>query len=514
MASDTRADGQARKFALLVQNDAYPDSDPAKTADKDAATLAAALKTAGFEVELKRNVGRQALRESIANLVAEATPKTVTLFYYRGIAIQAGRLDYLVPVDAAIWSEEDLRREGTSLDRLMTDLDRRGAAVKIAIVDAARPNPFERRFRMVSAGLAPISAPRGSLVLFAEALGAVAEPGKGSVSPFMTELAKQLDGADNMETAFARTREGVAKRSGGRELPWVLSTLATPSLPPAAKPPQPQTATLAPPKPPPTPPPAKPQASPKPAALPPRPGDTFTDCDHCPEMSVLPAASFEMGSGTTPFDRPVHEVTFATPFAMAVVPVTRDEWKLCVTDGGCAARPQPEGGAADLPVVDVTWQDASQYAGFLSKKTGKTYRLPSEAEWEYAAHGGKTSAFAWGDTRGVGHANCTDCGGKGSPELRPVRSYPKNGFGLYDMGGNVMQWLQDCWRLTYRGAPTDGSATTAPSCDMRAVRGGSFETTAAYIKPTARFRAAAETRSRSLGIRVVRALPEAAARSN
>lgn len=613
------ADAPQKRLALLIQNEIYPDAEPAQHAGDDASALAALLKNDGFEAQLERNVSRQQLRASVAAFVARTTPSSIALVYYKGIGIQVSRLNYLIPVDASIWSEDDVRRDGTSLDHLMTDLDKRGAGIKIAIVDAARPNPFERRFRMYAAGLAPLGTPKGSLAIFSEALDRAADPGKRAAGSFTAELVRQLDEATDVETAFARTRERVAKASNGRQLPWVSSTLADrvrlsrretadlrpppiastdqgkppvasqaapvihppsaalkpPNAPPHGTPPTasadqgkpPGTTQAAPPvqparpspKPPavqhdPSPqkpaegtagaapsaptspqnampssrpkpevagtppelatPPAKPLPKPiqegaaqlKPATPEIRPGGTFRDCRHCPEMTVLSAARFKMGSGTTAFDRPVHGVTFRKPFAIALAAVTRDEWALCVEAGGCASRPDTAGDG-DHPVVDVTWFDAKQYVAFLSRTTGSTYRLPTEAEWEYAARGGTTTIFAWGDTPGTGHANCTDCGNKsGRPRTEPVKTYPKNGFGLFDMAGNVAEWLEDCWFSTYRDASSDGSAPPVEECKMRVVRGGSFETTSAYIKPTARFRHAADARSRSIGFRVARDL--------
>lgn len=224
---------------------------------------------------------------------------------------------------------------------------------------------------------------------------------------------------------------------------------------------------------------------------------------------MLAPAAYRMGSGKTPFDRPVHSVTIPAPFAIGTTEVTFSNWDLCVEDGGCKYRPDDEGfGREDRPVINISWFDTKEYLDWLSKKTGKKYRLPTEAEWEYAAHGGTTSPFAWGTTVGKGMANCADCGGKSDGQKTlPTRSFPANGFGLFDMSGNAAEWVEDCWNQTYRGAPADGSAWVTPGCGQRVLRGGSFNNASAYAKPSARFRYDADVRYYGNGFRVVREAP-------
>jgi formylglycine-generating enzyme required for sulfatase activity len=226
-------------------------------------------------------------------------------------------------------------------------------------------------------------------------------------------------------------------------------------------------------------------------------------------MKVLPVGSFLMGSGGTSFDRPPHRVTFAKPFAIGLTEITFDDWALCMAAGGCSFKPDSQGfGEGNRPVINVSWTDANDYIAWLARKTGKRYRLPSEAEWEYAAKGGHTTVFAWGPTVGTGMANCADCGPPDpSPQTRPVRSFPPNGFGLFDMAGNAAEWVADCWNTSYRGAPRDGSAWLTGTCEQRVLRGGSFDSKAAYTKPSARFRYDADVRYWANGFRVVRELP-------
>ena len=215
-----------------------------------------------------------------------------------------------------------------------------------------------------------------------------------------------------------------------------------------------------------------------------------------------------MGAGTTPYDRPVHRVAIAKPFAMSAAEVTFKDWDACVTGGGCTFKPDDLGwGADDRPVINISWLDAKTYAAWLSKQTGHTYRLPSEAEWEYAARGGSTTAFAWGAAVGSGMANCRDCQSGATRQTLPTRSFPPNRYGLFDMAGNAAEWVEDCWNDTYRGAPKDGAAWVTGSCGQRVLRGGSFDSTATYVRPAARFRYDADVRYYGNGFRVVRNLP-------
>lgn len=203
--------------------------------------------------------------------------------------------------------------------------------------------------------------------------------------------------------------------------------------------------------------------SPAMAQTAPKPGTVFRDCPQCPEMVVVPAGSFVMGESGHTRETPTHTVTFAKPFAIGVYTVTFDEWDACAQDGGCGGtRPNDGGwGRGRRPVVNVSWDNAKSYVLWLSRKTGKTYRLPSEAEWEYAARAGTKTWFWWGDDVKRGAANCDGCGSQfDNRQTAPVGSFMPNQFGLYDTAGNVTQWVEDPWHSDYTGAPTDGRVWT------------------------------------------------------
>jgi formylglycine-generating enzyme required for sulfatase activity len=248
-----------------------------------------------------------------------------------------------------------------------------------------------------------------------------------------------------------------------------------------------------------------------------KPGDSFKECaQDCPEMIVVPAGSYTMGSPPTEKGRytsegPQHKVTFAKPFAVAKYELTFADWDACVAAGGCNDyEPNGQGwGRGQQPVINVDWADAQAYVAWLSVVTGKTYRLLSEAEYEYATRAGTTTVYPWGDDiklNGQAMANCNGCGSKwDNQQTAPVGSFVPNRFGLYDMVGNVLEWTEDCAHSNYNGAPTDGSAWIAGGdCNNRLLRGGSWLVTPDYLRSALRFWIPAVSRSSAFGFRVVR----------
>jgi len=217
---------------------------------------------------------------------------------------------------------------------------------------------------------------------------------------------------------------------------------------------------------------APPSPTPSPSATPPRE----------PEMIAVRGGSFAMGSNDDPTERPVHQVAIK-PFSIGKYPVTVQEWNECAAAKACSFTAT---GKDDAPVSNVSWTDAQQYVAYLSQATKKPYRLPSEAEWEYAARGGTQSKYWWGDKLQPGMAGCKDCGNLASEQPAKVGSFKPNPFGLYDMGGAIDQWVADCWHKSYQDAPGDGSAWSGGDCSSHVLRSGSWKNDSRYVRPSNR----------------------------
>lgn len=244
-----------------------------------------------------------------------------------------------------------------------------------------------------------------------------------------------------------------------------------------------------------------------------KPAANFRECaKDCPEMTVIPAGSFMMGSpeaerGRYKNEGPQHTVTIARPFAVSKFAVTFAEWDACVAVGGCPQVGDSGFGRGRRPVINVSWDEARLYAAWFSAMTGRSYRLLSEAEWEYAARAGTATGFYWGDEIGDGNANCQECGSQwDGKETAPVGSFAPNPFGLYDMAGNAWEWVQDCYHVDYVGAPSDGSAWMVGACWRRVVRGGSWKDRPRNLRSAFRGRGTPGERVNAIGFRLARTL--------
>jgi formylglycine-generating enzyme required for sulfatase activity len=260
-------------------------------------------------------------------------------------------------------------------------------------------------------------------------------------------------------------------------------------------------------------------------------GQTFQNCwqekgeNVCgPEMVILPKAGFQMGSSLAEInaltkqygdhfktEAPKHEVSISEPFAVSRFEVTFDDWRTCVKGGGCQHNGTPSDrgwGRGKRPAINISWNDAQDYGDWLNSKVGgKPYRLLSEAEWEYAARASTTTRYFWGDDIGNGNANCQSCGSQwDNKQTAPVGSFKPNGWGLYDMHGNVWEWVQDCYADSYQETPRDGRpAKTTENCP-RIVRGGSSDFYPWGLRSAYRYRYVPDFRYDDVGFRVARTL--------
>ncbi|HEY0941157.1 MAG TPA: formylglycine-generating enzyme family protein [Steroidobacter sp.] len=256
---------------------------------------------------------------------------------------------------------------------------------------------------------------------------------------------------------------------------------------------------------------------------PPASTQSFRDCDACPEMIVIPAGSFVMGAEPTWWERdltldaqPRRTVTITRPFAAGKFEVTHDQWNECVRNGGCNGyQPDDAGfGRGERPVLNVSWQDVQAYVQWLSARTGASYRLLTEAEWEYAARAGTDTRYPWGKRASHDYANygrrkcCTGATAKRDQweNTAPGGQFPPNSFGLHDMHGNVYEWVEDCYEPSYANAPVDGSAVRKADCKRHGIRGGAWYSNPGRVTSAYRAYQTPDKRDRVIGFRVAKTL--------
>jgi formylglycine-generating enzyme required for sulfatase activity len=502
------------RVALVVGNADYRSS-PLRNPVNDARAVARALQGLGFVVILKENVGRIAMADSIRDFGNRIKGGGVGLFYYAGHGIQVSGRNFLIPVDVAIKAEDEVPYNSIDANFVLDKMDGAKNRLNIVILDACRNNPFARRFRSASRGLAQMDAPSGTLIAFATAPGMEAADGDGANGLYTEHLLRHLATPGlPIEQLFKQVRIGVTRATSDQQVPWESSSLKgdfyfNPSGTPVS-------AAVA-------------------LATPAQPGGrgpvksdgVFRDCPFCPDMVTVPAGKFIMGSdkaepGTSEW--PARPVALTRAFALGKYEVTFAQWQQCRTAGACRREGQSGVRAPELPAVGISWQDAMSYVTWLRKKTGKPYRLPSEAEWEYAARARSATARYWGDrpesacdfenvldSTAVGDGadgqrafhRCKD-GHKG---LAPVGRFAPNGFGVYDALGNVAEWVEDCWNSNLAGMHDDGAARRDGDCSKHVTRGGSWMSAPAEARSGARRAIEVERYADSVGFRVARDLP-------
>ena len=239
-------------------------------------------------------------------------------------------------------------------------------------------------------------------------------------------------------------------------------------------------------------------------------GERFRDCPECPELVVIPAGSFIMGSEKgSSRERPAKKVTIPRRLAIGRYETIFDEWDACHAAGGCAKNAYDrDWGRGRRPVINITYADIQQYLGWISKRTGQTYRLPSEAEWEYAARAGTTTKYWWGDKFFKGRVNCQRCGTKWSgKKSAPIGTFAANPWGLYETAGNIFEYVSDCWHKTHEATPTDGSPYVDAKCASRILKGGAWYYKSRLARPAARARNDVRISGYFIGFRVIRELP-------
>ena len=550
---------RSTRLALVIGNAEYVNATTQpSTAVADAKALTAELQRSGFDVDLKTNLGKLDMQSAIDAFTNKISSGMSVLFYFSGFGAQADRRSYLFPVNANPWSAADVPKDGISVDSVLAQMHDKGAKVKILIIDAARRNPFERRFRMSLEGLAAVNAPENTLVLYSNVPGKTIVDRIGTNGVFVGELVKEIRRASNTanvtaEDAFIHLKIGVYNASNYEQIPWVSSSLVeefyfgqnAPLRPVQDHPPVTPVRTDTTPK-------EVPLSYESEMALVEK--DRFKECTACPELVVVPSGEYMMGSPDDELDRtnnegPQHRVKIPQRFAVGKLMVTRDEFEKFVIETDYATgdkcftledkKVEDRTGRSfrnpgfkqdgTHPVVCINWDDAKAYVAWLSKKTGKLYRLLSESEWEYIARAGTKTPFWWGSSISTNDANYdgnSTYGSEGSKgEFRqktvPADMFKPNPWGLYQVSGNVFEWVEDCWNETYQHAPSDGGVrmagnwagrsdtdVSAGGCSRRVRRGGAWNVGAQMLRSAYRESRPALVRGSNVGLRVARPLRE------
>ena len=584
-----------QRVALVIGNAAYKYAPRLANPLNDMADIGAALGRLGFTVTRIENADQVALRSGLQEFKRTVSGSELALIFYAGHGIEVGGSNYLVPVDAKLETDQDIDYETVPLDLVMKTVQK-ASGLGLVILDACRDNPFAKSMtrtdptRSVGRGLARPEPSGEILVAYAAEHRTKASDGTGRNSPYSKALLRYLEEPElEVQFMFRKVRDAVLKDTGGRQKPFEYGSLSSKRIYLGPKPKETAGAGTI----------VKPGGSKGDAVSPepdeagsgsgrlaaeklaaersfwesvrdsevpadieayltryPRgtyatlaenrlkrlilkPGRVFRDCAGCPEMAVVPAGSFTMGSpenevGRNKNEGPQHHVTIPQPFAVGRHEVTREEFTRFVaatghsTDDSCwiwengrwksrSNRGWRNPGFTQTkrdPVVCVSWHDAKAYVRWLSSKTGRRYRLLSEAEWEYAARAGTAGPFHFGSTISTDQANyhgnyVYGSGAKGlfRKKTVPVGSYPANAFGLHDMHGNVWEWVEDCWHASYDGAPSDGGAwTSGGNCGRRVLRGGSWVDVPGNLRAAVRVRDSAGDRNSNYGFRVARTL--------
>ena len=548
-------------MALIIGNGAYADR-PLRNPVNDATDLAAALERLGFQVQRHTDLDRKEMHRALQAFREALRGKQLGLFYYAGHGAQYHGHNYLIPVRAEIQDAADLPVEALEVDNVLAQMQSAGNSISVVILDACRNQPYPGASRASERGLARLDAIRGSLVAYATSPGSVAQDGDGRNSPYATALLAEIGKPGvSLTDLFNNVGWAVARATNNAQEPWYSASplpriyLAQEQEPPPPPLSGPVSSASAP-----SPfPPSIPQEAPS-AGSRPRAGqvfrDTLSDGTRGPALVVIPAGEFWMGSPESETgrrsDEQQHKVKIEYAFALGQTEVTVGEFKrfIAVTNYRTDAEKNADGKDGcfiayrdgsewkygyragyhwksasfkqgdDHPVVCVSWNDAMAYTEWLSRETGQSYRLPTEAEWEYAARAGTTSARYWGDDpkQACMYANVYDQNSKrannfglkahdcddGWAQTAPVGAFQANAWKLSDILGNVWEWTCSFYDEDYGGA--EKKCIYKETKVSLAVRSGSWNYEPVWVRSAKRGRRDPHDRNDTLGFRLARSL--------
>lgn len=442
VSSEAGAQQVGRRIALVIGNAQYQHVDRLENAANDADDMAGLLYNLGFQVILEKDLDQQGMQRALGHFAEALVPGTTAVFYFSGHGVSISNENYLIPINIKAGRSEAIAEGSIRLNEVLDTLRLNTGGVNLVFLDACSEIPGSGK------GLSRFAPPLGTLVSIAADFGELASAGFRRNSIYTEALLAELQGpARPINDVLADVRRQVAEMSGGDQQPVDSNKLTVAAF-----------------------------RLTRPLMI----GQPFKDCPECPELVPLPPGSFLMGGGRGKNEHPVREVTIGGAFALGRFEVTLDEWSACVRDLFCNNK---SGRGGSVPAGNISWNDAQAYVSWLSQKTRYQYRLPSEAEWEYAARGGG-----------------------GAANTVKISSNSLNPFGLSDMLGSLWEWVEDCYHKDYRDAPNDGSAWMKTVCRDYTMRGGSFRTEANQLTATVRYAASSGARSEEFGFRVARSL--------
>ena len=460
-----------RRVALVIGNGGYGEA-PLKNPPTDARAMAKALESCGFKVSLVVNANRVEMFKAVRDFGERIQGGGVGLFYYAGHGMQVKGSNYLIPVGVDINNEDEVPVQALDVNAVLSKMDSAKNRLNLLILDACRNNPFARSFRSANRGLSQMEAPSGSFLAFATAPGSTASDGEGGQNGLYTQhllKAMQQRGL-KVEEVFKQVRIEVKKASRDQQVPWDSSSLTGEFY-------------------------FRTEDDPVPAGLGSAPvkAPVVTPAYHQNQLgmtfSEIPTGTFTMG-GSGSNEQPRHTVS-VTSFWLGRTVVTQAQWKAVM--GNAPSKFKGD----ELPVEQVSWEDAQRFIAALNaKQSDRSYRLPTEAEWEYACRAG-TTGETYGDLDAIAWFSSNS--GK---TTHPVGQKQANNFGLYDMLGNVWQWCEDNGHDNYQGAPTDGSVWQGRD-SRRVFRGGSWFRASRDLRSASRLVVGQTFRGFDVGFRLV-----------
>ncbi len=476
-----------RRVALVIGNSSYR-ATPLDNPTNDSRIMAAALRRLGFEVEEVTNLGYSEMTKCIENFGNKLMGGGIGLFYYAGHGMQVNGVNYLIPVDAQIEYENEVRLKAVDVGMVLARMEQARSEVNIVILDACRDNPFIRSFRTTRLGLASMEVPNDTLVAYATAPGRTADDGDGRNSIYTAELVRLLEiPGITLDQIFDRTLAAVQEKSKYKQNPLIVSNVEGEFY--FIQPPKVINTE-----------PAKPVKA-KPLSAVAISGQShFQEPNTGMEFVRVPGGCFQMGDvfgGGENDEKPVHEVCVSDYF-IGKYEVTREQWQKVMN----TILPNNSSSCDVCPVEEVSWNEAQEFIGRLNSLAGVMFRLPTESEWEYAARsGGKREKFSGGDNGdAVAWFN-----GNSLSKTHSVGQKQANGLDIYDMSGNVWEWVNDWYEKEYYGKSSLNNPEGPSSGTYRVLRGGSWSSAKKFVRTSYRFRISPDDRSINLGFRL--ALP-------